>query len=279
MSMAEFREACRLLVRMPVLWIPGVVAGLCAASLWLILIFSGVFFAGRLVMIAVLVLLFCIAGMLAAIKQDNGSVRALAGGGRQFFFRVLLPQLVIVFMILLVFILVVLTLTLVGITPDPAVLVFLSFGVSIPSILMTLFADTAAVFEDRKVFESIQRSVDIVTQNTMQVIVFVIISVLTTCLILFSLMIIWEALLYDKLEPLTRYTEEQIMAFTPDQLLAMIGNDGIWITAGVLFLAGFILIPLLMTYKASMFRRLAGSTVIIQQVTGEYDSKGRWYKY
>lgn len=279
MSVAEFREACGLLVRMPVLWIPGIVGGLCAAFIWLLFILSGAFFAGRFVVITGLIVLFFIAGMLAVIRQNEGSMGTLVGGGRQYFFRVLLPQLVILFMILLVFVLVMLTLTLIGIPADPSLLVFLSFGVAIPSILMTLFADNAAVFEDRKVFESIQRSVDIVSQNTGKVISFVLISALASAAILFSLMIAWEALLFDKLEPITRYTEEQLMAFTPDQLLAMIGNDGTWVTAGALFLAGLLLIPLLTSFKACIFRKLAGNTVIIQQMAGEYDSKGRWYKY
>ncbi|AGB02322.1 DUF7847 domain-containing protein [Methanoregula formicica] len=279
MSVAEFREACGLLLRMPVLWIPGVVGGLCAAFIWLLFILSGAFFAGRFVVIAGLIVLFFIAGMLAVIRQNEGSMGTLAGGGRQYFFRVLLPLLVVLFMILLVFVLVMLTLTLIGIPSDPALLVFLSFGVAIPSILMTLFSDTAAVFEDRKVFESIQRSIDIVSQNTGKVISFVLISALAGAAILFSLMIVWEALLFDKLEPLTHYTEEQLKTFTPDQLLTMIGSDGTWVTAVVIFLAGLLLIPLLMSYKACTFRKLAGSTVLIQQVTGEYDSKGRWYKY
>ncbi len=279
MSVAEFKEACGLLVKMPVFWIPGVAGGLCAAILWLVFIFSGAFFAGRLIVIAGLAVLFFVACMLAAIKQNDGSIGTFLGGGRQYFFRVLLPMLVILFMILLVFVLVVLTLTLIGMTPDPEVLVFLSFGVALPSLLMTLFADTAAVFEDRKVFESIQRSVDIVSRNTMQVITFVVIAALASAAILFSLMIVWEALLFDKLEPLTRYTQEQLKTFTPDQLLTMIGADGTWVTAGVLFIAGLILIPLLMSYKTCFFRRLAGNTVVIQQVAGEYDSKGRWYKY
>lgn len=280
MSVAEFKEACGLLLKMPALWMPGVVGGLCAAFIWLLFILSGAFFAGRFIVITILIVLFFIAGMLAMIRQNEGSVGMLATGGRQYFFRILLPLLVVLFMILLVFVLVMLTLTLIGIPSDPALLVFLSFGVAIPSILMTLFSDTAAVFEDRKVFESIQRSVDIVSQNTGKVISFVFISALASAAILFSLMIIWEALLFDKLEPLTHYTEEQLRTFTPDQLLTMIGSDGTWVTAIVIFLAGLILIPLLMSYKACTFRKLAASsTVTIQQVTGEYDSKGRWYKY
>jgi hypothetical protein len=97
-------------------------------------------------------------------------------------------------------------------------------------------------------------------------------------------MIVWEAFLYDRLEPLTRYNETQIQTLPLDQFVSVIGPGGLWITAVVLFIGILVLIPLLYTYKACFFRYLAGrttgTTTIQQQVTtGEYDSKGRWYKY
>jgi len=279
MAMISLREACRLLVRMPLLWIPGIAGGLFAAILWLILMFSGAFFAGRLIVIVALVLLFFITGTLALIKNDGGDLRSFLGMGRQYYFRVLLPQLVILFMILLVFVLVILTLTLIGITPEPALLVFLTFGVMIPGILLTFFADTAVVFEDKRVFDSIQRSVEMVSVNLSRVIAFFVVCAVVVLSVLFFLMIVWEALLYTRLEPITRYTEAQLQAFTPEQLLALIGTDGIWVTAVIVFIAGLVLIPLILSYKACFFRNLAGNTVVIQQVVGEYDSKGRWYKY
>jgi hypothetical protein len=55
---------------------------------------------------------------------------------------------------------------------------------------------------------------------------------------------------------------------------------GVWIMAIILFLGAFLLIPVLYTYKACFFRKISrGSHVTQQPVTGEYDSKGRWYKY
>ena len=279
MAMAELREAVQLLARMPLLWIPGMAAGILAALLWLILMFTGTFFAGRLLVISGLVLLFFVAGMFSLIKNEGGDIRSMLAGGRQYYFRVLLPLLVILFMILLVFVLVVLTLTLIGTTPDPALIVFLSFGVMIPTIVLTFFSDTAAVFEDRKVFESIQRSIEMVSVNISQAIAFFLTGLVVFFGITFGLMVIWEAFLYDKLEPVTHYSEAQLQAFTPDQLLAIIGTDGIWITAAVLFVAGLVLVPILFSYKACFFKKFAGKTVVIQQTAGEYDSKGRWYKY
>jgi hypothetical protein len=279
MAIAELTEALRLLARMPLLWIQGIAAGLFASILWLIFIFSGAFFAGRLLIVSGLVLLFFVTAALCLIKNNGGDVRSMFSTGRHYYFRALLPQLVIIFMILLVFILVILTLTLLGTTPDPAMIVFLTFGVTIPSILLTFFADCAAVFEEKKVFESIQRSIEMVSMNLSKVIAFFVIGAIVVCSIVFCLMVIWEGLLYSRLEPVTHYTEAQMQAFTPDQLLALIGTDGIWVTAVILFIAGLVLIPILVSYKACFFRQLAGNTVVIRQETGEYDSKGRWYKY
>ncbi len=59
----------------------------------------------------------------------------------------------------------------------------------------------------------------------------------------------------------------------------MIGPDGIWVTAAVLFLSGLLLIPFITSYKACFYRTLTRAQVPIRQESGEYDSKGRWYKY
>jgi hypothetical protein len=281
MAMAALSEALHLLRRMPLLWIPGIAGGLLAGALWLVLMFSGTFFAGRLLIISGLVLLFFITGSLTLIKNDGGDIRSMIAGGRQYYFRVLLPLLVVTFMIVLVFVLVILTLTLIGTTPDPTLIVFLTFGVTIPSILFTFFTDIAAVFEDRKVFDSIQRSIELVTDNFIRAVIFFLTCAIVCSAVIFTLMVIWEALLYSRLEPLTRYTEAQLQAFTPDQLLALIGTDGIWVTAVILVIAGLVLIPVIVSYQACFFRKLAaaGGTVEIRQENGEYDSKGRWYKY
>jgi hypothetical protein len=155
----------------------------------------------------------------------------------------------------------------------------------IPTLMLTFFFDTAAVFEDKRVFESIRRSILLVSEHMMEVLVFFIISALLCIGVVYGLMIAWVAILLDKLGPIRdlaqneSFTPDQL-SLTPDQLFAMIGQDGMWITAFILFIGVLILIPLLFSYKACFFKKMAGSTVTIEQQTyGEYDSKGRWYKY
>ena len=285
MAVAEFKEAIQLLARSPALWIPGLVAGACAALIWVLLMLSGLFFAARLLVIAGLIILLFVAGMLAAIKENTMGPAALVRLGVRQFFRVLLPMLVIIFSILIVFFLLAATLALIGLGADSAILGGTIFGIGIPVFIFTFFFDTAAVFEDRPVFASIKRSIELVSTRFTEVIAYFVISAMAAFCIIFPLMILWEGLLFDKLEPLTRYTEAQIQAITPDQLITLLGPDSTGITTAVLFLAGFLLVPVLYSYKACFFRKLAagsaGSTITIEQqpVTGEYDSKGRWYKY
>jgi len=291
MAIQSLVEAARLLRNRPDLWVAGVVTGLLAAAIWLVLVFSGEFFAGRLVVLAGLAVVFFITGIYGLIRHDEAGFRPLVKNGVQYYFRVLLPMLVIVFMVILVVALVAVTLSLVGSPMDPVLVVSMTLIFLIPTLLLTFFADTAGVFEDQKVFASIRRSTLLVSENLTRVIGFFFVSLFVTCAVLFWLMIVWEALLYTQLEPLTSYTAEQIQAITADQLLAMIGTNGIWVSAAILFLAGLVLVPLLASYKACFFRTLTGSSgtvssgnrtstpVSIQQTTGEYDSKGRWYKY
>jgi hypothetical protein len=280
MAITELKEAVTILVRMPLLWIPGIIGGAFTAIIWLTLFVSGTFFTSRLLVIFSLVLLFFTTGMLSVIKNNETTGRAFVNGGLNYYFRVLLPQLVIGFAILLVFILCTITFALLGLASDIGLLTSLSFGIMIPTLMLTFFFDTVAVFEDRRVFESIQRSVLLVSEHMMDVLSFFIVSALLSAGIIFGLMIVWEAILFDKLKPIMDFTDAQREAFTPDQFLVMIGQDGIWITAVILFIGVLILLPILISYKACFYKKMAGSTVTIEQQTyGEYDSKGRWYKY
>jgi hypothetical protein len=280
MAIAELREAVALLVRMPLIWIPGIIGGACAAILWLTLFVSGAFFTSRLLVLFSLVLLFFITGMLAVIRNNEATGRALLVGGLIYYFRVLLPLLVIGFALLLVFILCTIIFALLGSVAEIGLLISLTFIIMVPTLMLTCFFDTAAVFEGRRVFESIQRSILLVSNHVMEVLSFFMVSALLCAGVTLGLMIVWEAILFDKLKPIMDFTDAQREAFTPDQLFALIGQDGIWITALILFIGVLILLPLLFSYKACFYKKMAHTAMKIEQQTyGEYDSKGRWYKF
>ncbi len=245
MAITELKEAITLLKQLPSLWIPGIVGGILTAALWITLNLSGTFFAGRLLVIFGLVLLLFTTGLLVIIRDNEGDIRTMLTGGIRYYFRVLLPQLIIIFGVILIFTLVMVTFSLIGVPSDAGMVTALTIGFMIPIVILTFFYDTAAVFEERKVFDSIRRSIQLVMTHINDVIAFLFFCAAITIGIIFLLMIIWEAFLYDKLEPITRYNETQLQAFTPEQLIAMIGLGGMWITAVILFIGVFLLLPLL----------------------------------
>ena len=279
MPVESFREALRTIGARPLLWVPGIVTGACAAALWLMLNFTGAFFTSRLFILAGLVLMFFVVGMLVLLREKTGDFHTLVEGGMRYYFRVLIPQLVIVFMIVVLFVLLVVTFGFVGTAADPAFVGLLTFCIMVPTLMLTFFFDIAAVFEDKKVFESIQRSALLVSENMTKVIGYYLVCAAAMSVIVFGLMFAWEIALFERLAPLAEYNQTQIQAFTYEQLLAIIGPEGIWVTAAILFIGGLLIVPLMYSYKACFFKRLAGSTPIITQIGGEYDSKGRWYKY
>jgi len=280
MVLTELKEALGLLRSIPVLWVPGLVAGVLAVVLWLIFNTQGSFFAMRLILIFSLIAIFFLSGSYAVIRNGKGSIRELFTGGIEYFFRVLMPLLVIIFCTIILVTLVMITLSFGGVPANPEFLGVFTICILVPVAFLTIFFDTAAVFEDLRIFDSIRRSIELVTAQLARVLKFYVISAAVFFVITFALMIVWEAALYDKLEPLTRFNETQIATFTPDQLTGMIGTNGMVITAVCLFFGFLLLLPILSTYKACFFRSLPkGPISIEQQPSGEYDSKGRWYKY
>lgn len=283
MAIAELKEAFTLLRRLPVLWLPGIAGGLLAAALWVIFNLYGTFFAGRLMVISGLVLFIFTTGMLTILRKEEGGILALFAGGIRYYFRVLLPQILIISLIILIFMLLMVTFSLFGIS-DMGIVTALAFGFITPTLILTFFFDTAAVFEDRRIFDSIQRSIRLVFAHVNAVIAFLLVYVAIIAGIFFISILVWSVILsiilYDQLGAIS-LNETQLQTFTLDQFITLIGPSGMWITALVLFIGIFLLLPILYCYKACFFKKLSAGTIpITQQPTiGEYDSKGRWYKY
>jgi len=280
MAFGELRESIRVLGQTPELWISGAVAGALGAILWILFNLSGVFFTSRLVILAGLTMVLFVAGSFGRIKGPGTGTGAMLRYGVQYYFRVLLPWLVIMSVLLLVFVTITLVTVLFGENAtDYMVTGVLAVLVMVPTLFVTFFCDTAAVFEDLRIFESLRRSITLTAAHAGEVLGFYV----TCCLIafadLFVFALVWEGMLYPELAPLAQDNQTQLANITPQQVIALIGPDGIWVTALTIFLALLFLVPVLLTYKACFFRALAGTPAPVQQMAGEFDSKGRWYKY
>ncbi|MFA6362394.1 hypothetical protein [Methanoregula sp.] len=283
MVLKELQEAVRVVGHTPALWVSGIVAGLLGAVLWIMLNLSGTFFTSRLVIISGLVMGLFVAGTFGLLKKNETGAGTMVREGVRYYFRVLLPWLVIFFVLMLVFVVIMLgTILFTGGSTDYEAAGLCAIFFMVPTLFMAFFCDTAAVYEDLRVFSALRQSIVMVSRNTWKVLGFYV----TCCALLFIdffvFALVWEGLLFNKLEPLTHFNETQFATFTPDQLVTMIGPDGMWVTAAVIFFGVVFLVPLLLAFKATFYRSLIGSgspTAPVQQMTGEFDSKGRWYKY
>jgi hypothetical protein len=276
MVTSSLRSAISLL-RSPAAWLPGLALGSIAATFIVTQYFFGVFIAERLLIILLVLMPFFMAGLLAMVKTGNTGIQSFVSGGISGYFRVLLPSLLILFAIIVTTFLLLIPLLALGIGEQALVFMVLTCGLSI--LFFTFFYDTAAVFEEKTVFESIRRSVEFVIRSTHSCIIFYLTSLVIGGAIALVTLLFWTVSLYDRLVPISGLTAEEMQTFTLEQLNVLLGQDGIIITA-LFFFAGIALsFSLLYAFKAFFYRHYAGMDETQKEVQGQYDSKGRYYKY
>jgi hypothetical protein len=280
MILASLKEAFGLIGSRPVLWVPGIVTGLLAFADLITGYYGGTFLTGRLWIIELLVIPFLAGGLLFLIKSGDISVRNFYYGGRRFYFRILLPGLVIVFGAIFTVLLLMLPLAAIGSSAVTGIAAGAVLGVMVPFIFFTYFYDAVAVFEETKVFESIRRSIEFTIRNAGLVFRFFIVNILILLIGSLFMLIAWSASLVDRLTPLTTMNATEIGSITPGTFFDLLGADGVLISAVILALGIGVLVTVLATYKACFFHALSGATPAAETIVpGEFDSKGRWYKY
>lgn len=276
MTLESLASAAGLLRRHPILWSIGLVMGALGVISLVVPVYGGAFYVEPLALLQVLIMPFLAGGVYGTIRAGSFSAGEFLQSGRTYYFRILLPALLIFFVVLLTAILLTIPLALLGVGATSGVTPLL-FGVLLSVVFFTFFYDTVAVFEETNVFESIRRSIEFVMNNLGRVFIFYLVNIVVFVGIGFAGLIALTALLVERLEPLVQMNPADVQAVTPEELLGLIGVEGIWITAAVYAIVIVLFSAFLYAYKASFFKNLAGNTPIIQQ--GEYDEKGRWYKY
>jgi hypothetical protein len=280
MVIASLREALGLIARHPALWLPGIVLALVGAADLNIEYYGGSFIAGKLWVLEIIVLPFFVAGLLSAVKNNDMSFHGFAASGLKNYFRVLLPGIVILFAALITAFLLIVPLSLIG-TPGSAMGLYAGIlaGVAVPFIFLMYFYDAVAVFESEKVFESIRRSIELTMNHTGLVVKFFLVNIAILIVGFFIIFMIWTMMFFDKLTPLTMMNATEIQTVTPEYFTSLLGAGGIVISS-IIFAAGaLVLVTILYTYKACFYKVLSGSTPVVATVQGEFDEKGRWYKY
>jgi hypothetical protein len=276
MVLASFKEAMGLLLRTPVLWINGLAVGLLSALELLLGFGDAGFYAERIWILEILVIPFLVAATFGMIRDHEFGLSAYARNGLKYYFPVLLPSLMIFFAGILTVFLVVITLTVLGIGPNLDVISVIAFGVMVPLVYFTFFYDAAAVFEQQKVFESLKRSVEFVISNGFRTIAFFVVLLGLFILIGMGALVLWSGLLAGQLEQLAQMSPEQLELLMPEDIVALLGATGLWISTVIYAAALAIYVTILYPFKAVFYQKAVQPGAVPE---GEYDEKGRWYKF
>ncbi len=275
MTLKSVTGAASLLRRYPVLWSVGLVMGALAVLDLIVPVYGGAFYTEPLALLQALVMPFLAGGVYGTVRAETFSAGEFLRSGKAYYFRILLPALVLLFGVILTVFLLAIPLAFLG-AGAAAGMTPLLFGVLVSIAFFTFFYDTVAVFEETNVFESIRRSIEFVMNNLGSVLVFYLVNIVVLASLGFAGLLAWTAVFADRLEPLTRMTSAELQTVMPEDILALIGTEGIWISAVVYAVVIVLFSAFLYAYKASFFKNHAGAPRVEQ---GEYDEKGRWYKY
>ncbi len=279
MLLDSLKEALARMADTPVLWLTGLYLGGLFAIDILIQAGGNTVLGARVGFLGLCALPFFLGGSYGTIREEERGIRTYIAAGARHYFRILVAGAVIVSAAFLTVFLAMIPATLLG-GPLPEAMTFSFIGVSIPFTFFAYFYDTAVVFENRKVLDSIRRSVEFVIRNPGKAVTFYLVNLAIGFAILFVSVVIWSFTIADRLQPLADMNQTLIanMNMTAEQVMNLIGVPGLWAGAVIGFFAVWIGGTLLLTFKACFFRRaLSSSDAAPEQ--GEFDEKGRWYRY
>jgi len=272
-----FFETFGLLKRFPLLWIGGLIIGAVSAGDILV---GGMESAatGSIQILSFLLLPFIIAGSYGIIREKKGDMPTFLRYATGYYFRVLLPLIIIIFAALVTIFLVMIPMAIMGSGPTPDMIFFIAMGVTIPFMLLTYFYDCFAVFSDEKIFDSIRSSITIVLFRAWKILLFIVVNIVVLGTLLFGLSFVWMGLLWEKMSEIAAMDPVLLASMSGEEVMALLGPDALFATAVILFIWALIATPFTLAFKAAFFQRLGEMPVMEQQV-GVYDEKGRWYKY
>lgn len=267
----------------PVLWIPGLYAGIITAlAIWLE--FSGgEFIAGKILFLGAVIAPFFVGGALGCISLGEYTIAAFFRSAKKYYFPVLLPFIVAFTISLILLVLFSIPFAIAGLGSDASLIGGLFIGITVPVAIFAFFADNAAVAEGLTVLASLKQSMQVASRAFTAILSCIIISCFNALVLMLITSMIWGMLLADKF---TGYldlnmTEQQkiFSGYGLTEWQQTLGTDGIAATAIMAGLCMAVLVTFFVVFKHRCY--MAAVAVEIPEIKqqGEFDEKGRWYKY
>ena len=239
----------------PVMWIYPILAGLFffAAVMFSLAKVTDYFGLKFVLLFFVFVSPFFVAGTYAAVKSGDFSVKSYFKSSAEGYFRIMLPKTALYFVIVLILFI---TTIPASFTQNAAFFSVFAFFIAVPFVLLTFFYDTAAIFENKKIFESLTRSIGLVSAKPLEVILFFIVAALLAFVFFMGYTMVWSSLLAEEFEPLLTMTQSELTAFSQDpaNLVNLLGDRGVLVTAVLSGITMLLFTLIFLPYKAVFYR-------------------------
>ena len=281
MAVQSLGEAVGWMLRSPYVWLSGLWTAAVLLLSWYLYTNIGIMTAFSVAFVLAFVLPALIAGTYGIVAESESSFRVFRRYAVCCYFRQLLTS-ILVFLIAWVFSQFISYMLLVlgfgmGASMQVALFVF------IPVIFFCYFADVTAVINEKRIFASVKDSFLRVANGSFSLAVFYLINIGLLILASFVLSLVFAVFAGDALLPVASMTEAELLSLSQDELLALMSAPEVVFAGFAAFaVCAVFFVPLFTLYKVCFFGRTAALVLPDmppREPVGEYDEKGRWYKY
>lgn len=280
MVLQSLEKAAEWMVKSPYVWLSGLWTAVVLLLCGYLYVHVGIMTAVSVAVVLAFVLPALIAGTYGIVTENASSFCIFRRYAVHGYFRCLLPT-ILAFLIagvisqFISYLLLMVGMNLMA-SAQMAMFVF------IPVVFFCYFADMTAVVNELHVFASVKDSFLRVMNGSFSVAVFYLVNVALLIAAAFIGSFVMAALAAEQFLPFASMTEAELLALTPEQMLEIMSALEIMFSGfAALAVCAVIFVPLFTLYKACYFAKTAVLVLpeVETELEGEFDEKGRWYKY
>lgn len=283
MVFTSLAQAVKAYGKMPHVWISGIFSALA-----ILLTYYLAFTVSEVAGLAVMVIFFfafpyILAGTYGVLIDNNKKKGAFKIYARYGFRRCLFPNILLVLLTWFLMNLATSLLLIFGVSPEMAL--YVSLFVVIPLVFFCYFADITAIRHNLTMGQAVKDSAKRVSAGSFSITAFYLMNIALLFFASFFMSLVMSFVGFEALMPLTELTEEAVASMPLEELTALVLTpEVIFATVISLAVTALVFVPFFVSFKTYFFKRMLtvynGSAYHrAQEEDGEYDEKGRWFKY
>ena len=283
MVFTSLSQAVKAYGKMPHVWISGIFAALA-----ILLTYYLAFTVSEVAGLAVMVIFFfafpyILAGTYGVLIDNNKKKGAFKIYARYGFRRCLFPNILLVLLTWFLMNLATSLLLIFGVSPEMAL--YVSLFVVIPLVFFCYFADITAIRHNLTMGQAVKDSAKRVSAGSFSITAFYLMNIALLFFASFFMSLVMSFVGFEALMPLTELTEEAVASMPLEELTALVLTpEVIFATVISLAVTALVFVPFFVSFKTYFFKRMLtvynGSAYHRPaEEEGEYDEKGRWFKY